>query len=166
MKFILKGDLFQNVENIRQQDLNKEIPIKDYIVHGCNAQGKMGSGFAKVVKEKYPQAYEDYLDSYKEDGLLLGCTYSTCVEEDLYVVNAITQEFYGRSKGRYVDYYLIESCFRELVKEFEFDKVFGYSVRVHYPKIGAGLAGGDWNIIEVIIDKTLNGSCDQYLHLG
>lgn len=26
---------------------------------------------------------------------------------------------------------------------------------VHMPRIGAGLAGGDWNVIESIIDRTL-----------
>jgi O-acetyl-ADP-ribose deacetylase (regulator of RNase III) len=29
--------------------------------------------------------------------------------------------------------------------------------RIGYPKIGAGLAGGDWNIISSIIDKELIG---------
>ena len=30
------------------------------IVHGCNAQGVMGSGVAKAIRLKYPQVFEDY----------------------------------------------------------------------------------------------------------
>ena len=30
--------------------------------------------------------------------------------------------------------------------------------RIGYPKIGAGLAGGDWSIIEKIIDEELQGT--------
>lgn len=43
------------------------------------------------------------------------------------------------------------------------EKVFGsiadnfYGKRIAYPKIGAGLAGGDWEIISSIIDEELEG---------
>ena len=46
-----KGDLFQT-------------EIKT-IVHGCNAQGVMGSGVAKIIRDKYPKAYDRYVAEYK-----------------------------------------------------------------------------------------------------
>ena len=36
------------------------------IVHGCNAQGVMGSGVAKQLRAKYPEIYVDYLDGLEE----------------------------------------------------------------------------------------------------
>ncbi len=29
------------------------------IVHGCNAQGVMGSGVAKSIRENFPKAYDE-----------------------------------------------------------------------------------------------------------
>ena len=48
----------------RKGDLLKtEIP---YIAHGCNAQGVMGSGVAKVIREKWPLAFQVYWEDYIE----------------------------------------------------------------------------------------------------
>ena len=43
-----------------------------HIIHGCNSKGVMGSGVAKVLREKYPRAYQDYNDVYNNYGLELG----------------------------------------------------------------------------------------------
>ena len=42
------------------------------IVHGCNAQGVMGSGVAKAIRLKYPQVFEDYKNFKNQFGLELG----------------------------------------------------------------------------------------------
>ena len=44
----------------------------DIIVHGCNCQGVMGSGVAKQIKEKFPNAYTIYKQREEEIGLRLG----------------------------------------------------------------------------------------------
>ena len=92
-----KGDLFQT-----------EIQT---IVHGCNAQGVMNSGIAKIIREKYPKAYERYVNEHKANGLKLGkLVVVPCGDKvkdfDNYkiIVNAITQEFFGRENDRYVSY--------------------------------------------------------------
>ena len=33
------------------------------IAHQVNCQGKMGSGVAKVIRDKYPKVYETYLNT-------------------------------------------------------------------------------------------------------
>jgi O-acetyl-ADP-ribose deacetylase (regulator of RNase III) len=33
----------------------------EYLIHGCNS-GIDGAGVAKMIKQKYPKAYDDYLD--------------------------------------------------------------------------------------------------------
>lgn len=124
-----------------------------HIVHGCNAQGVMGSGVALAVKNKYPDVFADYRTIYEEEGLELGVAYPYCPTIDLCIWNAITQETFGM-KTRNCSYDAIENCFSdisnavltldELVKE------------IHIPFIGAGLGGGQWNIIKAIIEDTVN----------
>ena len=61
------------------------------------------------------------------------------------IVNAYTQYHYN---GHHVDYNAIRSIFKCLKEDF-------YFCRIGFPIIGAGLAGGDWNIISKIIRETL-----------
>lgn len=113
------------------------------IVQGCNAQRVMGSGVAKLVRQLYPEAYEDYINQPK---LYMGKIYPVQCDGML-IINAITQEFYGRDNKVYVSYTAIESAMRELNLLPITD--------VAMPKIGAGLGGGDWNIISEIIETEL-----------
>jgi O-acetyl-ADP-ribose deacetylase (regulator of RNase III) len=116
-----------------------------YIGHGCNAQGVMGSGVAKQVKEKYPKAYEKYMSIFKQGKLRLGDYHLALTgKDDQYILNMITQENYGVTPGkRYVSYDAIDSIFSRL-NDFE---------EIAIPKIGAGLGGGDWKVIEAIINS-------------
>jgi O-acetyl-ADP-ribose deacetylase (regulator of RNase III) len=117
------------------------------IVHGCNAQGVMGSGVALAVRQKYPKAYNDYRTAIFENFLGLGEVQFVKVSEDLFVCNAVTQEFYGRDNKVYVSYEAIRSVFQvvfSLVTE-------EYTVSI--PKIGAGLGGGSWEKILQIIKE-------------
>lgn len=129
----------------------------DIIVHGCNCFNTMGAGLAKQIKNKYPIAYQTDLITLKGDKLKLG-TYSICsinknnicndndnVDNNKYIINAYTQYNYGCNKTQ-CNYYAIRQIFREINNNFE-----GKTIGI--PKIGAGLAGGDWNIIKHIIEE-------------
>lgn len=128
------------------------------IVHGCNAQGKMGAGVAKAIKEKYPNVFKEYemlCNSYSQSGelpsLLGRCQVIYCSDGKA-VINAITQMNYGREKGMlYISYETIKKVFSDIN---EWGKR-GHVKEIAMPKIGAGLAGGDWNIIEKIIEEEL-----------
>lgn len=133
------------------------------IVHGCNVQGVMGKGIAKSVKEQYPKAYEKYIAHHKEHGLTVGLVIPVRVAENKIIVNAITQEFYKKEANDdkvYVDYTAIATCFSKvqmLAKK--------YNMPIHFPKIGAGLAGGDWNRIARIIDDAVDDDVVKYCWL-
>ena len=119
-----------------------------YILHGCNAQGVMGSGVALQIKQKWPEAYEYYRYAYVNDGLELGVMLAVDCD-DKTIIHCITQEFYGRDKNRvYVDYNAVKDCLRLVNHNFK-------GVDVAMPKIGCGLANGDWNIVEQIINETM-----------
>lgn len=123
------------------------------IVHGVNAQGVMGAGVALAIKKKYPKAYEEYLVSYNTGNLYLGSSQMVEVLEDqlLTICNACTQEYYGTDK-RQVNYAALCMCFTSIFRTARI-----YKETVHFPKIGAGLAGGDWDIIEQLIND-----CDPH----
>jgi O-acetyl-ADP-ribose deacetylase (regulator of RNase III) len=63
-----------------------------HIIHGCNAQGVMGSGVAKAIRDKYPQAYRDYNDMYNSNGLELGQICVSVQGDGKIILNAITQK--------------------------------------------------------------------------
>jgi len=121
--------------------------VEDIIVHGCNAQGVMGSGVAKAIRDKWPGAFEVYREAYDERGLALGEVIWYTTPEGKLIANAITQEFYGRDKKRYVDYDAVRKAFTSISG---FAKKTGKSVAM--PKIGAGLGGGNWTLIENLVE--------------
>lgn len=119
-----------------------------HIIHGCNSRGVMRSGVAKLIRDKYPQAYQDYYDRYNSNGLDLGSIVVSVQNDNKVIHNAITQENYGRrSDIVYVSYWAIANVFRHI-------ESWGIKA-IAMPKIGAGLANGDWNVIEGIIENTL-----------
>jgi len=106
----------------------------------------MGSGIAAQIKREFLAAYTVDLTTKKGDRSKLGtCTFAKT--EDVIIVNAYTQYDYGRG-GRRADYDAIRSCFKWIKSEFS-------GLRIGIPFIGAGLAGGDWNIIKEIIDEEM-----------
>lgn len=120
------------------------------IVHGCNNRGVMGSGVARQIREKWPNVYEVYHLKHKVFGLALGDIIPVATLDGRVVVNAVTQDGFGSDGKRYVDYGAIQRCFETLN-----DKVSNWEVdEIAMPRIGAGLGGGDWEVIEEIINRT------------
>lgn len=119
------------------------------IAHGCNAQGVMGSGVAKIIREKYPEAYDAYRNMYYQGGLELG-NVIIAQSNGKRIANCITQEFFGTDR-RHADYDAIRTVMRTL-------DVRALGGTVAMPLIGAGLAGGDWKVISKIIEESFKNS--------
>lgn len=136
---------------------------KGIIVHGCNAQGKMGSGLASEIRNKYPGNYEYYLSVFESTGLHLNeVLFYKVPNSKLVIANAITQLYYGREYGkRYVNYDAIRLAFKEVTRYALENKL-----SVHFPKIGAGLAGGNWKLIKEIITGEMHEDVDYYFWLN
>lgn len=142
----------------------RDLSLENYgiILHGCNAQGKMGSGVAKSIRDKYPQVFRDYVqhcEEHKND--LLGSIVITSIHSSLIIVSGITQEYYGRDPDIvYVNYEAIQKVFAS---------VAALAVRtwlpVKYPMIGGGLGNGDFDIIKNIIQMELRGVPDHTLFI-
>jgi len=124
----------------------------DVICHGCNCFCTFGAGIARQIAVKCPEAA--IIDNYTRRGDAKKLGHFTAAEIErgktkFIVVNAYTQFGCNINKVN-VDYDAIRSCF-QLIKEKYTGK------RIGYPKIGAGLAKGDFSIISKIIDEELVG---------
>ena len=80
----------------------------------------------------------------KGDRTKLGNYTSYVTSQKLRIINAYTQYKFGGPSP--VDYDAIRECFKKINSRYKGKKI-------GIPKIGAGLAGGDWKKIEKIIDK-------------
>jgi O-acetyl-ADP-ribose deacetylase (regulator of RNase III) len=119
----------------------------DLIVHGCNCFCTMGAGIAKGIMLTFPEAYKADKETEKGKKEKLGtCTFAEI--NGLVVVNAYTQFDY-RGRGVKVNYEAVRSCMEWIKQNFP-------GKRIGIPKIGAGLAGGDWKRISLIIDEELS----------
>lgn len=135
-----------------------EAPAGSIIVHGCNTAGVMGSGVALAVKNKFPGAFEVYVREHYERGLDLGSNTYYIDESGIVIVNAITQKHYGRTGQRYVNYEAVAQSFDDIIRFIDERRFFQEATpwdTIAFPKIGAGLGGGNWNIIQAIIDEAI-----------
>lgn len=121
------------------------------LVHGCNMQGIMGSGFAKAIREQHPGAYRAYRQAHETTGLHLGqVVWAQC--RGRHIGNCITQEHYGRDPNVvYCDYDAIRTAMREVNRKAA---ECGWPT-VAMPQIGAGLAHGDWATIAGIVEDEM-----------
>lgn len=123
------------------------------IIHCCNDIGVWGAGFVLALSRKWPHVETAYRVKTK---YLLGSVEFVEVKSDLHVANMIGQRGCGeRPDGTPpIDYPAIRACLikvREKVEELG----GGNQVSVHGPRFGAGLAGGDWSVIEQILVEEL-----------
>lgn len=126
------------------------------IAHGANCYCTMGSGIAPLIKKAFPGAYASDLKTKKGDLEKKG-TLSWAVEGKVVIANLYSQGgYWGRNEGiRDLDY---NALYDALVRFAGLAKsIRGNEAKIGLPKIGAGLARGDWDIIEMMIKKTLIG---------
>ena len=123
----------------------------DVIVHGCNCFHTFGAGIAKQIKQTWPEVYEE--DKKTEYGAVykMGSISYAEVSPSLIVVNAYTQFGYG-GDGPLVSHISIGVAFQNIKREFG-----NLGFRFGIPKIGAGLAGGDWKEIAPFIEEAMKG---------
>lgn len=121
------------------------------IVHQVNCMGKFASGLAAQIREKWPLVYHEYTricdKEYDYPVSLLGSIQLVGIGKG-YVANCFGQLSYGR-KGQFTDYKALESAL-EYVREFA--STTNMSIAIPY-KIGCGLGGGDWAVVEPMIKR-------------
>ena len=133
----------------------------DVILHGCNCQCQMGAGIALAIRKQFPEAYAADLATPKGDAKKLGTISVAKIHRgslNFHIVNAYTQLDWQGS-GVKADYAAIRNAMREVKAHFP-------GRRIGYPKIGAGLAGGDWKIVSAIIEEELRGEDHTFVEFS
>lgn len=118
------------------------------IGHQVNNKGVMGSGVAKQIKAKYPEAYVQYRRFFGI-GAMGNCQF-VFVDEGKIVCNLFGQSAYGRDEDSiYTDYVALN---RAMVRMATYARDNNLTVALPYG-IGAGYGNGDWTIIYRMIES-------------
>lgn len=123
------------------------------LAHQTNCRGVMGSGIAAAIAAKYPRVAE--IDSM------------LCNSLDMRGRMAIAEQFDSGSKfianlygqylpGRNTDYGLLENALYELNSALT--QMRNPNHIVGMPLIGCGVGGGDWGVVSMLIEKTIDAA--------
>ena len=122
--------------------------------HQVNCKGVMGAGLAKQIRDLFPFVYTEYKELCNTEPNLLGhilLSHSSGLNGRI-CVSMFAQDNYGRNK-RYTDYTAFKQCLDTLAKHMNNYSTEGYYNTIAFPYgIGCGLAGGDWVIIQGMLE--------------
>ena len=127
------------------------------ILHVCNDQGGWGRGFVLAISKKWKEPetkYRDFIKSAKREGIeTLGRVQHIVVDHNTTVLNMIAQHGYKSSQNPVpLNYYALELCLEAVAELFDGDE----NITIHMPRIGCGLAGGNWPEVEALITRILS----------
>lgn len=134
-----------------------EMPNNSILAHVCNNAGGWGAGVVLAISKKWPKpetAYRKWAKRCHQRGesLPLGQVQFVRVSDNQWVANMIAQTLQPcPSKDNIpLQYGALRSCLQQI-------SVFAdsHDLSIVGPRFGAGLAGGDWNKIELLIRETV-----------
>ena len=159
-------------------------PECDYSCHQVNCQGKMNSGIAKSIRDKWPIVYNNYMAKYKETEkyLLAACSGREACPDvskvllgdiqlvglwDNYhatdfhqsVINMFAQQYYGYDGRRYTSYDAFWSCLGKIKDIVPVGKKIGFPGR-----IGCVRGGANWDVIYEMINQVLGQDYEVYIY--
>ncbi|MEU9130311.1 macro domain-containing protein [Kitasatospora sp. NPDC048540] len=125
------------------------------IAHVCNDLGRWGKGFVLSLSRRWPEpeaAYRRWHQERARNDFGLGSLQLVRVGPTLWVANMVGQCGIrtGRSTGTPVRYPALDTALARLGTEA---LLLGASV--HMPRIGCGLAGGRWDLVEPMVRARL-----------
>jgi O-acetyl-ADP-ribose deacetylase (regulator of RNase III) len=142
--------------NYTKGDLLKEYNQNacDCMAHCTNTCGVMGSGIALQIKNEMPAVFDAYKYHEECSGLKLGTISYAKIGKGI-VVNLHAQNLYGYDGSRFVNYEAIYETLRQ-TKEVMLSKNLK-TLGVPY-KMACDRAGGDWRIIETMLNVIFENS--------
>jgi O-acetyl-ADP-ribose deacetylase (regulator of RNase III) len=124
------------------------------IVHVCNDVGGWGRGFVLAISKRWPEPEQRYRAWHKDQEkqpFALGEVQFVQVSDDIWVANLIGQRDIRALDGvPSVRYEAIREGLQSVALEAK-----RLQASVHMPRIGCGLAGGDWNVGGKIVGEEL-----------
>lgn len=165
----LSGMVFPVVEGLAKPDDGPRLthrlgdatePVGDgaqIIAHVVNdrAQSWGGGGFSSAVSRRFPEARASYTAWTTEDRtrLRLGNVHFAVADDGTVIASMVAQRGYGEGRTQRLRYDSLGECLRKVAEEA---RTQGASV--HMPRIGTGLAGGVWSVVEYLVRENVVGS--------
>ena len=123
--------------------------------HICNDLGQWGLGFVMAISGRWPHpeaTYRKWHRSKYGDILPLGEPQFVQVANDIWIANRFGLEGIQRKQSRPpIRYPAVQSCLTRV-----HDVTLNLRTSVHMPRIGSGLAEGEWSATEEIIITELS----------
>jgi O-acetyl-ADP-ribose deacetylase (regulator of RNase III) len=133
---------------IHTKNINIFDCVAQAIIHQANCQTTMGSGIAKQIREKYPEAYEVDCKTVRGDITKLGSFSWVKARDGKHIYNCYSQFRYGKEQ-RHTDY---EAVYTGLSRIEEHAKSMNLTSLALPYKMGCALGGGSWRIVNAIIE--------------
>jgi len=136
------------------------------IIHCCNDVGGWGRGFVLALSKKWKYVEQSYREWYKNkiDFDLGEIQIIPIKKSDISVCNMIGQRGLKSKNGiPPIRYDAIRECIVKIVKNINIPKI-GNVWSIHAPRFGAGLAEGDWGIIENILVEEVPENIPVYIY--
>jgi O-acetyl-ADP-ribose deacetylase (regulator of RNase III) len=133
----------------------KEKGVK-IIVHVCNDMGAWGAGFVLALSAKWKQPEAEY-KRIPARRRKLGFVQFIPVGDNTYVANMIGQHMCSPNQFGVppIRYSAVQTCLKK-VADFARSMNNGETpVSIHMPEIGCGLAGGQWSIMEKVVEAAI-----------
>jgi O-acetyl-ADP-ribose deacetylase (regulator of RNase III) len=120
------------------------------IVHICNDIGAWGAGFVLAVSKKWKQPEIAYRLKKERN---LGDIQLVRVTNDIIVANMIAQKGvgYDAEGNPPIQYGALRIALNKVNQT-----AWETGSSIHMPRIGCGLAGGDWKVVEEIIKDVMS----------
>lgn len=121
----------------------------DAIAHGCNVDGLMGAGVARLFKNKFPSNYELYKDMClmaKRNSIEI--TGSYCGLLDINSGRAVYNLFTQDRPGPNARIEWVAESFEDVVSSEVFSPT-----KMCIPKIGCGIGGLEWEDVKTTLEE-------------
>lgn len=132
-----------------QGDLIEKVSAGEFdaIIHGCNCRCTMGAGIARKLASTWPAVQQADDSTAGEHHYKLG-SFSVChLPAGILVFNAYTQ----LNPGQCLDMEALKTSMDRI------SRLLAPGVRIGIPKIGCGIAGGDWAVVGPAISERFEG---------
>jgi O-acetyl-ADP-ribose deacetylase (regulator of RNase III) len=139
-------------------DATEPVPGEDeaFIIHICNNRNTWGAGFVMALSKRWDLPERRYRMGKGTDSKTLGMIQPVLVESSerfITVINMIAQDNH-RSTYPLVDYDALAVCLANVVTYIQ--SLDAASSTIHCPRIGCGIGGGRWEVIESML-KVVGG---------
>jgi len=121
---------------------------KKIIAQICNDKGRWGKGFVMAITDRWGKIpgkmYRRWHKAGKDSGFSLGAVQLVQLTPTLVLANMIGQSGIKKgSKGSPIRYEALDVALRSVAAHASIEKS-----SIHMPRIGVGLAGGEWSRVE------------------